>query len=183
MFFLLAIVGIGVLIWVLYDRACDRAVELADGSPPNPKGGLLEKWAMKIVPAVHRLRKDIAEEERRKKGPPILLDPWLQNRSKQLSEERRQHSKGKSKRPKIKVADALSPEIASPRRRPRRKQPLPIGDSGTWAQFEYVDADGVVTDRNLGGWREEGPYVIGYDQDKHAMRTFRKDRISDFVSG
>lgn len=55
--------------------------------------------------------------------------------------------------------------------------------SGKWARFEYVDADGVCTRRNIANWTDTGRYVIGYDRSAKAERTFRVDRISDWVSG
>lgn len=56
------------------------------------------------------------------------------------------------------------------------------GETGTVAMFEYVDADGVVTDRRVRNWRSSGPYVYAYCLDRRGNRTFRKDRISEWIA-
>jgi hypothetical protein len=48
--------------------------------------------------------------------------------------------------------------------------------------FEYVDADGVVTNRTITMWEKRGAYIVGYDKSRKAERTFRQDRISEWVS-
>lgn len=56
--------------------------------------------------------------------------------------------------------------------------PDAIGDQAT---FTYVDADGVVTDREVRNWRSDGPYIKAFCLTAHASRTFRKDRIEDWL--
>lgn len=56
-------------------------------------------------------------------------------------------------------------------------------DKGKWARFEYVDADGEVTNRTITMWEKRGAYIVGYDKSRKAERTFRQDRISEWVSG
>jgi hypothetical protein len=49
--------------------------------------------------------------------------------------------------------------------------------------FEYADADGIVTERTIINWIDTRYYVKGLCLDRHAMRTFRKDRVLSWVSG
>lgn len=55
--------------------------------------------------------------------------------------------------------------------------------SGKWSRFEYVDADGVITKRHVVNWERRGAYIVGYDKDRREERTFRQDRISDWLAG
>lgn len=54
---------------------------------------------------------------------------------------------------------------------------------GKWARFEYIDADGTSTKRSITMWERRGPYIVGYDRDRKAERTFRQDRIEGWISG
>jgi hypothetical protein len=58
-----------------------------------------------------------------------------------------------------------------------------FGERGKWASFEYVGADGVITKRTVAMWEKRGAYIVGYDRTRKEERTFRQDRISDWVSG
>jgi hypothetical protein len=58
-----------------------------------------------------------------------------------------------------------------------------IPEAGTWARFEYVDADGVVTKRSIRQWSKRGAYIEGFCMDRREGRTFRQDRISNFRCG
>lgn len=58
---------------------------------------------------------------------------------------------------------------------------IPAG--GKWARFEYVDADGVVTQRHIRQWSKRGAYIEGFCMDRRDNRTFRQDRISVFRYG
>ena len=58
-----------------------------------------------------------------------------------------------------------------------------IPDYGTWAKFEYYDADGVITKRHIRQWSKRGAYIEGFCMERREGRTFRQDRISDWVDG
>jgi hypothetical protein len=58
-----------------------------------------------------------------------------------------------------------------------------FAESGKWARFDYVDKDGEISKRNIANWEQRGAYIVGWDRAKKAERTFRQDRISDWVSG
>lgn len=58
--------------------------------------------------------------------------------------------------------------------RPRKK-------SGKMARFVYVDADGVVTEREIVNWRIVGPYISGYCTMRKASRDFRLDRVDEWI--
>ena len=59
---------------------------------------------------------------------------------------------------------------------------LDSSDAEPHASFTYVDAQGVVTDRQLRDWYSEGPYIKGFCLTAQATRTFRKDRIEDWIT-
>jgi predicted DNA-binding transcriptional regulator YafY len=54
---------------------------------------------------------------------------------------------------------------------------------GKWARFDYVDADGKATHRQIVNWEKRGAYIVGYDRSRDAERTFRQDRIEGWVAG
>lgn len=58
-----------------------------------------------------------------------------------------------------------------------------IEPAGRWARFEYVDRDGVITNREIATWEKRGAYVVGFDRERRGERTFRQDRISAWTSG
>ncbi|MXO73548.1 WYL domain-containing protein [Alteraurantiacibacter buctensis] len=59
---------------------------------------------------------------------------------------------------------------------------LPAGlpQRGKWIRFTYFDQDGVVTSREVTNWEVRGRYLVGFDREKRAERTFRHDRIEDW---
>lgn len=58
-----------------------------------------------------------------------------------------------------------------------------FAESGKWARFEYVDQHGEITDRSITNWEQRGAYIVGWDRDRKAERTFRQDRIGNWVAG
>lgn len=58
-----------------------------------------------------------------------------------------------------------------------------FADAGKWARFEYADHHGEITQRSISNWEQRGPYIVGWDRDRRAERTFRQDRISSWASG
>lgn len=58
-----------------------------------------------------------------------------------------------------------------------------IANFGTWARFEYVDGDGVVTERSIRQWSKRGAYIEGFCMARREGRLFRQDRISDWKAG
>ena len=58
-----------------------------------------------------------------------------------------------------------------------------IADRGSWARFEYVDRDGVVTQRRISNWRRDGVYITGWCNTRREERTFRLDRMDEWVAG
>jgi len=49
--------------------------------------------------------------------------------------------------------------------------------------FEYSDVNGVVTDRSVTDWTEFRHHIRGYCLTACGDRTFRKDRVVDWVAG
>lgn len=76
--------------------------------------------------------------------------------------------------PQPKAVMYHSPRSRSGLARPRKK-------SGKMARFVYVDADGVVTDREIVNWRIVGPYISGYCTMRKASRDFRLDRVDEWI--
>lgn len=56
----------------------------------------------------------------------------------------------------------------------------PPHNRGKAAHFEYVDADGEVTDREVVNWVIDGRYLHGFCTLRRATRQFRLDRITDW---
>lgn len=58
-----------------------------------------------------------------------------------------------------------------------------FAERGKWARFDYMDHHELVSTRNITMWEKRGAYIVGYDRSRKAGRTFRQDRISDWVCG
>jgi len=58
-----------------------------------------------------------------------------------------------------------------------------IPDEGRWARFDYADADGVITQREIRNWSKRGAYIEGFCMLRRASRNFRQDRIIEWISG
>lgn len=87
---------------------------------------------------------------------------------------------------------AAARELERPKRSHHKKRPEPEVDadpsvprhsSGQLAQFVYVDADGVVTTRKVKRWSSDDKYIEGQCQTRKEHRTFRLDRIEEWISG
>ncbi|KGE78418.1 hypothetical protein FP66_03705 [Halomonas salina] len=50
-------------------------------------------------------------------------------------------------------------------------------------RFVYEDAQGNMTHRELLSWHDDGVYLEGHCLSANAHRTFRRDRIVDFLEG
>ncbi|OJW73039.1 MAG: hypothetical protein BGO57_13255 [Sphingomonadales bacterium 63-6] len=55
--------------------------------------------------------------------------------------------------------------------------------AGKWARFDYVDDKGNAGRREITMWERRGSYIVGYDKARKAERTFRQDRIDNWVAG
>jgi len=58
----------------------------------------------------------------------------------------------------------------------------PPRDSGQIVNFEYVDAQGEVTDRIVRNWEIDGRYLHGHCMTRRAGRQFRLDRVTHWRS-
>lgn len=56
-----------------------------------------------------------------------------------------------------------------------------ISGNGKWARFEYVDNEGAVTKREVVNWEVSGRYVRGFCKMRKEERSFRIDRISEWI--
>lgn len=59
----------------------------------------------------------------------------------------------------------------------------PRHSSGSEARFVYVDANGEVTERQVVNWTSDGTYLKGHCLLRRSGRTFRLDRIEEWISG
>ena len=50
-------------------------------------------------------------------------------------------------------------------------------------RFVYCNAAGEYSRRELTRWSEVGHYIRGYSEGNSAIRTFRKDRITEYFDG
>lgn len=50
-------------------------------------------------------------------------------------------------------------------------------------RFLYRTSDGTESMRLITQWREEGHYISGFDAGAAAVRTFRKDRVAQYLDG
>ena len=51
-------------------------------------------------------------------------------------------------------------------------------------EFLYTNTEGTTKLRKVTGWTEEGHYIVGNDLESNgAPRTFRKDRIAEYLNG
>jgi hypothetical protein len=85
-------------------------------------------------------------------------------------------------------AESASPTTAKLPSKPARKRresvrrSRPATNRGR-LHFVYEDAEGNQSIRTVTRWREEDEYVIGWCQDAHDERTFRKDRVLEWIDG
>lgn len=49
--------------------------------------------------------------------------------------------------------------------------------------FIYRNAEGVTRERCLSHWKESGYYIQGFSVDDEGIRTFRKDRVLEYLNG
>lgn len=57
------------------------------------------------------------------------------------------------------------------------------GETGKWCRFDYENADGEKSRRNVTMWESSGRMIIGYCRTRKEERNFRKDRITNWQSG
>lgn len=57
----------------------------------------------------------------------------------------------------------------------------PSGDGRL--RFMYEDANGNTTVREVSGFEDDGVYIEGYCHSRQALRTFRRDRVVEFLEG
>lgn len=60
--------------------------------------------------------------------------------------------------------------------------PRPVATTGN-LRFIYEDSQGNISTREVSNWREKGIYLEGYCHQAHDVRTFRRDRIVEFLEG
>jgi|GEM_PF-3838306 len=91
----------------------------------------------------------------------------------------------KPRPPRPKKASELARPVSNPEWRPLYDGPSKDkrwfeGETGTRATFEYVDGDGVVSEREVRNWESRSIYINAYCLLRRRTRTFRKDRIENW---
>ncbi len=56
-------------------------------------------------------------------------------------------------------------------------------EEGQNLRFAYVNAQGEVSQRELSQWQESGHYIRGHCISGNAVKTFRKDRVQQYLDG
>lgn len=102
---------------------------------------------------------------------------------KQLQGENRQSardamsSKGWKQRAKKAKAAVKSTDAAPP------STHSVATSSGGHLRFVYEDSQGNVTAREVSSWNDDGIYIEGYCHKAREIRTFRRDRVVEFLEG
>lgn len=60
--------------------------------------------------------------------------------------------------------------------------PRPVAITGN-LRFVYEDSQGNTSTREVSNWREDGVYLKGYCHKADDVRTFRRDRVVEFLEG
>ncbi|MCE8002551.1 BRCT domain-containing protein [Billgrantia ethanolica] len=77
-------------------------------------------------------------------------------------------------------AAPVSPEPASRQHAPSStRAPARSGN----LRFQYEDAEGNLSTREVANWSASGRYIKGFCVDRGELRTFRRDRIAFFLEG
>lgn len=178
--------GGALLCWKLARRqplvAADPVAAQSDEMP-----GLFERMASAYGRAVQEARERQAlnrerQAQERKERERLREQQAIQDRIAAEREFNRQRA-----------ATARAPVPAAPRvtRTPKARpkaQPAKVNydpdrpdeDHGGKIEFEYVDAQGEITDREIVNWAIEGDYLTGFCMDQRAVRTFRLDRVTEW---
>lgn len=56
-------------------------------------------------------------------------------------------------------------------------------EKGQNLRFVYVNSQGEVSQRELRQWQESGHYLRGHCMSSNAVKTFRKDRVQQYLDG
>lgn len=64
-------------------------------------------------------------------------------------------------------------------------QPTRLGSTSSdrYLRFVYEDSQGNVTAREVSSWHDDGTYIEGYCHKAREVRTFRRDRVVEFLEG
>lgn len=56
-------------------------------------------------------------------------------------------------------------------------------EEGQNLRFAYVNTQGEVSHRELSQWQESGHYIRGHCMSSNVVKTFRKDRVQQYLDG
>jgi hypothetical protein len=145
-------------------------------------GALIRLAARKTFP--HKSASDDAIVTR---ATPLAEEGAKANRSPEEVDQVRRVAHAEARRKEESLSDGYVTPTPQPKpvvyKPPHRSSglPRPRKRSGKVAQFVYVDADGVVTEREITNWRIVGPYISGYCTMRKASRDFRLDRVDEWI--
>lgn len=169
------------------------AIEFAPAEGQTPQAGSLLTWAILtggVAAILLAVRKSKAGERRseemqaffRPAAPPPSPVPAPTPKPSVL-EEIAAIKRMKTATVPPKPAPTKSPVrvIAPPRRAKGGVFMLGDGEWGDSASFSYVDAEGRHSERMIYDWHSDGIYVRGICAIANESRTFRKDRMTDWL--
>lgn len=104
---------------------------------------------------------------------------------KQLQGENRQSVRDamSSKRWKQRAKKAKAEAAGKTPKAPPSPTRSAMSSSDGYLRFVYEDSQGNVSTREVSSWDEDGIYIEGYCHRAGDVRTFRRDRIVEFIKG
>ncbi|MCE8023657.1 BRCT domain-containing protein [Billgrantia aerodenitrificans] len=109
---------------------------------------------------------------------PVLLILWVSRRA-----AKRRLATAELPPPSSQPAPPATPAPPKPASRqpapPNSRTPVRSGN----LRFQYEDAEGNLSTREVANWSASGRYIKGFCVDRGELRTFRRDRIACFLEG
>lgn len=171
------------------------AIGVAIDPPPPPEKGpvpapsdyliVVAFWAFLVGMGVLLKRAIIGRLS--KATATIATEDRNPDRSPEQVDQARHAAQAEARRKELSLSEGYVTPTHQPKpliNRPQRsisRLARPGKRSGKVARFVYVDADGVVTDREIVNWRIVGTYISGYCTTRQASRDFRLDRVDEWI--
>lgn len=119
---------------------------------------------------------EVQEAERQRIAKKRGNDPATDDFDQRIEKRRKEIAQRKSEA--AARAQAASSAMSRTKYSP---EPVAQGVGDNVLKFEYVDSDGVITVRTIRNWSNDGVYLRGWCEDRRATRTFRVDRVIDWL--
>lgn len=170
------------------------AIEFTPAEGQTPQAGSLITWAILtggVAAILLAVRKSKAGERRsdemqaffRPAAPPTSPAPAPMPKPSVLEEIAAIKRMKKAAAPVEAVPARSAVRIIDPSRRKNRSVfALGDGEWGDTASFSYVDAEGRHSERMIYDWHSDGIYIRGICALANESRTFRKDRMTNWLT-